>query len=154
MVSSVKVKVDGLQDLQRRLRALSEKVQKKVARSATNAAAQVIKKQAIRNAPRSDGVHILADTEEGPVDIIPGNLRKGIIVARVRNTPLTSEHLVTVGGKAKHHYAARYAHFVEFGTIRYAPRPFLRPAFDQEKGFAVGAMKVALEKGIIKEPNK
>lgn len=154
MAGSVKVKVEGLQELGQRLSALSLKVRKKVARSATNAAAQVIKKQAIRNAPQSDGVHVLVDTEEGPVDIVPGNLRKGIIVARVRKTSLTSEHLVTVGGKAKHHYAGRYAHFVEFGTIRNAPRPFLRPAFEQEKGFAVGAMKAALEKGIIKETNK
>ena len=49
---------------------------------------------------------------------------------------------------------AFYARFVEFGTVKMAARPFLRPAFEAKKGEAVDAIKVYLERRIPAEVAK
>lgn len=41
-----------------------------------------------------------------------------------------------------------YAQFVEFGTAKMSARPFMRPAFDQNKERAVEVMKATLARGI------
>lgn len=136
------VKIAGLREFGERMKALGSDVAKKVARSATNAAAQTIKKPAIAKAP--------SDT---------GNLKKNIIVRRIPNseTKLTSEHIVTVRQgkltekqKSKGLQDAFYARFVEFGTVKMGPRPFLRPAFDENKTKAVDAMVKRIKQRIDK----
>jgi hypothetical protein len=52
-VASVTIKVEGLKELGQKFAQLSDDMQKKVARSATNAAAQVVKKLAKQKAPIS-----------------------------------------------------------------------------------------------------
>lgn len=137
-----KVEVKGLRDLGVRLSRLSSDVANKACRSATNAAAQVVKKPAISKAP--------SDT---------GNLKKNIIVRRIPKgeTNLTSEHIVTVRqGKLTDKQKQRgikdafYARFVEFGTVKASPKPFLRPAFDENKSKAVTAMADKLKQRIDK----
>lgn len=134
------VKIAGLREFGERMKALGSDVAKKVARSATNAAAQTIKKPAIAKAP--------SDT---------GNLKKNIIVRRIPETKLTSEHIVTVRQgkltekqKSKGLQDAFYARFVEFGTVKMGPRPFLRPAFDENKTKAVDAMVKRIKQRIDK----
>lgn len=147
-MASTTVHIQGLQQLGERMRKLSNEVNTKIARAATNAAAQAIKKQAIANAPAYFEPHKL----EGVI-VQPGNLKKNIVVKRVapaRAAPLTSQHIVTVRGKRKDGYAARYGRLVEFGTVKMSPQPFLRLAFEQEKGFAVQAMIDKLKSGIDK----
>lgn len=133
-------KVEGLRELGERMRKLSSDVARKASRSATNAAAQVIKKEAISNAP--------SDT---------GNLKKNIIVRRVKQPDLTSLHVVLVrSGKLTEKQKttglqdAFYWRFVEFGTVKMGPRPFMRPAFDEKKGQALQAMTTQLKKRIDK----
>ena len=147
MATTTTVKVEGLRQLGERMRNLSADMNKKIARAATNAAAQVIKKSAVQKAPEYFKPHML----EG-VLVQPGNLKKNIVAKRVNplKTQLTSEHLVTVRGKKKDGYAARYGRLVEFGTVKMTPEPYLRPAFDQNKENAVQAMKAKLEAGIFK----
>jgi HK97 gp10 family phage protein len=45
---------------------------------------------------------------------------------------------------------APHAHFVEFGTVNMPAEPFLRPAFDQEKGAAAQAIADRLSARIAK----
>lgn len=45
---------------------------------------------------------------------------------------------------------AYYAHFVEFGTIKMSPKPFLRPAWTEGKYAAVAAIKDVLTEEIEK----
>lgn len=145
------VKVHGLRELQARMQKLADKVARKLAGQATGAAARLIKRQAQRLAPIADEPY----TIEG-VDVDPGNLPKKIISKKLskRQTDLTSEHIVTVRRGAKHGHAYRVGVFQEFGTVHHPAQPFLRPALEQEKGFAIKAMKDKLTDGIIKEEAK
>ena len=133
MANSVIVKVDGLSELGKRMKGLSEDVNKKIARASTGAGASVIKKAATAKVPR--------DT---------GNLAKNVIAKRIPpgETALTSEHIVTVRqGKLTEKQKgsglqdAFYGRFVEFGTVNMPAQPFLRPAFDENKERAIQAIK-------------
>jgi len=133
MAKSVTVKVEGLQELGMRMKSLSEDVNKRIARAATAAGAVVIRNSA-----------------QAKVPVDTGNLKKNIIVKRLPKgeSSLTSEHIVTVrkgkltakqkGSGLKDAY---YGQFVEFGTAKMPARPYLRPAFDQDKERAVEAIK-------------
>lgn len=133
MAGNVTVKVQGLDALKAGMRGLTADMANKVARAASAAAAGVVRKAARTKAPR--------DT---------GNLQKNIIVKRLPKgeTQLTSEHIVTVRkGKltAKQKGAglqdAYYGRFVEFGTVKMPPRPYLRPALDENIQPAIDAMR-------------
>ena len=152
MATTVTIKVDGLADLRKQMLRLKEDVATKIAGRATNAAAQIVKKQAKTN------IQISPSVDEG-------DLLKAVIVKKIpkSKTPLTSEHIVTVRGRGRRGAKARggkaqatapHAHFVEFGTVNMPAEPFLRPALEQEKGFAVGAMKQTLIEGIQKATRK
>jgi HK97 gp10 family phage protein len=145
-MASTTVHVEGLQQLGERMRALSRDMNLKIAGQATGAAAQVIKKRAKRNILTSPSV----DTR---------SLYDAVISKKIprSQTQLTSEHIVTVRGRGKKgkklkgkQRIAPHGHLVEFGTVNMPAEPFLRPAFDQEKGFAVGAMIAKLKAGITK----
>lgn len=144
-MATTSVSVAGLADLQRRMHSLRVDVAGKVARAATNAGAQEIKKRATANASRSE------DT---------GNLKRNIIVKRLRPSEhtISEMHIVTVRKgkptakqKAKGLTDAFYARFVEFGTVKMNARPFLRPAFDNGKSDAVKAIADRLAKRLLKE---
>jgi len=151
MATTTRVRVEGLKELQAELRKLGDDMTKKIARSATNAGAQVIRKRAKELAPIADEDYVVEGT---PVK--RGNLPKQIVVKRVKpsETPLTSAHVVTVRGKKKYGYASRIGSLQEFGTVKMSPQPFMRPAFDQEKGFAVAAMKKKIADRIAKAGKK
>lgn len=142
MVNSVSVKVDGLRELGERMKGLKEDVNNRIARAATAAGAVVI-----RNAAQ----------QKVPVDT--GNLKKNIIVKRLPKgeSSLTSEHIVTVRQgkltkkqKDKGLQDAYYGKFVEYGTAKMPARPYMRPAFDQNKENAVQAIKDRIEKRLNK----
>lgn len=132
------VRVEGLRELGEAMRSLGKEVATKVATSMTSAAAGVVRKDAIARAPEHDVPH----TIDG-VEVQPGNLKRNIVRKKVAKskTPLTSVHIVTVRGKRKDGYAARYGRLQEFGTVHHAPQPFLRPAFDNNRMRAVDEMK-------------
>lgn len=138
MARSVTVRVEGLRELGEAMRELGSETAKKIASSMTSAAAGVIRKDAIVRAPEHHEPHML----EG-VLVQPGNLKRNIVRKKLsaRRTNLTSEHIVTVRGKKKDGYAARYGRLQEFGTVHHAPQPFLRPAFDTKKRAAVEVMR-------------
>lgn len=137
-------RIDGLRELGEAMRSLSRDIALRVAGQATNAGAQLVKKKAIRNVVASPSV----DT---------GSLRDAIIVKKIprSQTPLTSEHIVTIRGKSRrgrkskrHQTIAPHARYVEFGTVYMRAEPFLAPAFDTEKGNAVEAIKNKLRQRI------
>ena len=97
---------------------------------------------AAQGAFRSDRI-IVETRGRGPdVILIPGlgstATAWGPAVNRLDDTHRL--HLVTVRGKRKDGYAARYGRLQEFGTVHHAPQPFLRPAFDKHREKWIRAM--------------
>ena len=72
---------------------------------------------------------------------------KNIISKRLGKTEsgLTSEHIVTLRSKRKDGYAARIGSLNEFGTVKMAAQPFMRPAWDEGKDAALQAMVKRIE---------
>lgn len=147
--SPVRVEVKGLRELGALLKELDADIQKKVARAATNAGAQVIKKRAVQKAPVSDP----ALTPNIP----PGYMRDSIIVRRQRRPDkgLTSQHAVTVRHKGAKVLADapnpyQVGIFNEFGTVKMSAQPFMRPAFDSGKSEALDAIVKRLQQRIEK----
>jgi HK97 gp10 family phage protein len=147
MATRTRFEIKGLRELGEALKALGDETGSKIARAATAAAAGIIRKRARELAPVAPEPY----TIEG-VRVQPGNIGKNIVTKRVpaAKTRLTSEHVVAVRGKLKYGFASRVGALQEFGTVKMSPQPYLRPAFEQEKGFAVQAMRAKLKAGIDK----
>lgn len=130
------------------MRLLSSDIALKVSRSATAAAAAVIKKQAVAN--------IKSNASKNQTSVDTGSLRDAVVVKRLTKSPLTSEHIVAVrrrksGRKTKTKQAtAPHASMVEFGTVNMPAEPFMRPAYDHKKEAALDAMVNKLKQRIQK----
>lgn len=108
------VRIDGLAELNRKLRELPRKVQRRGLRRAVRAGAEPIRERAEELAPRRTG-----------------RLARNI-VTRYR-TSRVDRAVIEVGPGLR----AFYGKFQELGTSRHPARPFLRPAFDAGKDAAV-----------------
>ena len=143
MVTRTRTEVKGLRELGAAMKALGNDIGLKIARAATSAAAQPVKKRAIANIIASPSVRT-------------GALKSSVIVKRLgrKESNLTSEHIVTVRGRGKkkkggtRQTEAPHGHLVEFGTVHMPAEPFLRPAFESEKGNALQAMQATLRRRI------
>jgi len=133
-MAEVDVKVD-MGDLLKKLRKLPEKVQKKVLVGAVRAGAKPIIDEARRIVPKRTG-----------------NLAKSIGVNKRRSKGTIVHFSVSPrkGGK----YDGYYGHFVEFGTKKMAPRPFMRPAFENKGEESIDAVRAYMKKRIEKELEK
>ncbi len=136
------LKMQGFRELGERFARLSTEMQVSTARSATNAAAQVIKKLAILKAPE-------APSSVSP-DVPAKNLKNNIRVKRLADTPLTSEHIVYVRSGKKAFYASRYGSIQEYGSVKQGKQSFMRPAIDEGKGRAVEAIRTKIIEGVHK----
>lgn len=137
-------RVEGGQELARRIRALGADMAGKIAFGATLAGANIIKKEAIRLAPVSTKTSVI----DG-VKVEPGNLKKNIVNKRVPKAQrqMTAEYVVTVRGKAKAGFASRVGAIQEFGSVEQTPQPYMRPAFEGKKGAARDKMvEIALKR--------
>lgn len=148
------IQIQGMEQLRKNMKKMNEQMQKKIAASMVAAMARPIKKAAIALAPDSDEPHII----EG-VKVYPGNLKKNIISKKrsKKDTKLTAEYVVAVRGKARGLYASRYGSIVEYGSVKMKPRPFMRPAFDQNVTRAItdaakkGEQRIKEEAGKLKK---
>jgi len=142
MADAVTIKLKGFRELGERMKSLSQDMNLKIARAATGAAANVIKKRAVRKAPVAAEDYVV----EG-LKVQRGNLPKNIIAKRVKpsETELTSEHIVTVRGKRKNGYASRIGALQEYGTVKMQAQPFMRPALDEGGPEAIEAMRKRIE---------
>lgn len=109
------VKITGLKELARVLETLPEDVRDKAMNKGTLEGAKMIRDTAISLAPYRTG-----------------KLRENIVARKRKDTIFDAEHQVLVRaiGKADNPKNAFYAYFVEFGTSKSAPAPFMRPAVD------------------------
>jgi len=147
------IKVEGLRQLGQAMRTLSADVNKKIARAATGAGAQVVKKAvkaAVRD-PRADEAYKVEGTT-----VQPGNISRNVVAKALKphEAGMTSMHIVTVRGKKKHGYASRIGALQEFGTVNMPANPFMRPGFEGSKTQAVEAIKNRLKQRIDKASKK
>lgn len=129
--------VQGLKELNDKLAQLPARLEKNILRGAIRAGAMPIVEDARRRAP------VLSSLDPRRVF---GALAKSIraIGVQMKNGMLTggvrAGGSASVGrGKAKLEADAFYARFVEFGTVKMAARPFLRPAIDSKTQAAIDA---------------
>lgn len=146
-MATVTIRVEGLADLKRRVQQLTEKTRKKVLGSAVAAGALVVVKEAKKtNAFQDQSGDLRAaikhrrawrlsrqDYEVRQVGVFKN--KTGRYANSARNRRL---------GRAGKAYMEDppefYWRFLEFGTVKMQPRPFLRPAFESSKQRAVEAL--------------
>ena len=146
------IEVRGLSELKATFDGLPATIQSKLLKGATATAAAVFRVEAVLRAPYYTG----------PVQA--GHPPAGTLKKAIYQTRLTSECTLTrevwkvgirqgrnatVGAKgAKVSVDAFYGRFVEFGTVKMAARPFMRPAFDTKKQAASQAFGTYLAFGL------
>lgn len=143
-----KISIEGVEPLIRHLRALERKTRTTIARKALRAGSTDIFKAARRNlaAVQSDkatGKLLKAMHRRFKTYRQSGNT---IVVIGPRR-PEAHGHLLEFGTTHRFHSEKKGGKYV--GFVR--PRPFMRPAFEQNKNRAFAAIKQTLENEIVKD---
>lgn len=132
------MQMTGLRELGAAMKELDSRVQKRIARSATAAGARVI-----------------ANEAKARVPVDKGTVKKNIRTANLKpNKPGLQETAVGVRVNGKTEDSAFHWRYVELGTAKMAPRPFLRPAFEAKKVEAAERIKEQLAKRLDAEAKK
>jgi len=150
-------------ELERTLRQLPAKLQKRAVKSALRKGATVIKKAAQKNAKRFDDPKTPAKIWK-EITVRAGRKRRnGDIVMRVgvkggakryKNTK-ENRRKGRVGGSYEGPGNVYYWRFLEFGTSKIDPaRPFMRPAMSEHWREAMDTVSKALEVAIAKQAEK
>ena len=152
MSSMIKFKMTGLAELDKAVKTLPEKIQKRVLVGALRAGGRVIAKQAKARVPIKFG------RLKKNIAVIAGKFERGTAIVYVHTKP-----------------KAWYSHMIEFGTKPHAvakksntssgkqtgkmhpggkAHPYMRPAFDTTHKEVLDAIGQKLADGIIKEVAK
>lgn len=145
-----RVSISGLRELGASFKKLKSEVALKIGRRAVNKGAQVIKKLVIAKAPVAPKPYRVDDGTPSGQIVQPKNIQRNVVIKRVPKSELTAESVVAIRGKRKNGYANRIASLGEFGTVKQAAKPFVRPAFEEGKVPAAEAIVKELKKGIEK----
>ena len=150
-MADIEFKIEGVDSLLARMRALPQELRKKPARSALGKAAKVIRMQAAENALQLD------DPETGRA--ISANVIQRF---RSRYSKRTGDLMISVGvGTEKGRIPkgnpdtgvkgnTPHWHLLELGTEKTPAQPFLRPAGEQKAGEAVQVFASELDKAIAR----
>ena len=143
------MKLIGDKALERKLKTLGERVQRKILRSAVSAAATPVLKSARQKAPteskllkKSLGRKLTTNTKKQSVTAIIGARKE-----------VQGEY------KGKLRKPARYSHLAEKGFIRpdgshSPPRAFLNPALHENESQSEAIMRTKLAEGVTREAMK
>jgi HK97 gp10 family phage protein len=149
-MATTSFEVTGLRELGQAMTELSADIAKKVAFAGVLAGAGVVKKSAQQKAHVADAAYLVQQKAGDKAFLVqPANIARKLATKRVKSG-LTAEYAVFVKGKRKDGFAGRAARLMEFGTVKQAAKPFLRPAFEATKEQAANAIKERLAKRIAK----
>lgn len=162
-------RVAGLKELLEGLMELPDALGNKTVLGAMRAAGNVVKKEAVGNAPMADASHPMVRTGWRK----SGTIQKRIVVARSKYTNPAKdwfEVIVSVKGLGKKKIQSFkkktglagsknpddpfYWWWVEFGTATQAAQPFLRPAFEGTKSQQLEKIRKSMKSGISREARK
>lgn len=136
MPNSVTVKIDGLDALDEKLRALPPKFARRAMRQALRPAVQIWKEAMVSGARKLTGwmaSQITIRISTPPSDAEHGRARV-TIAAKQDPTRISTRGTRGRYGRAKHVPSAlNEALWNEFGTVKMPARPFIRPAFESKK---------------------
>lgn len=142
----MKIKIDGLNELKKDLKNLSDKEVKNITTSALRAGASEISKRAKQNVP-----------------IDTGDLKKAIGVNKKNTRDKTfikfivsprANQTITQKGKKRNINQSNYAVNVEYGTVFQTAQPFMRNTFDQLGQNVTNAITKKMAQRIEKASNK
>jgi len=120
----ITVRFEGGQELLKALDTLSARVSRTVQREALKAAAEPMRKRMATLAPYEPGKPDLRDT------------------LAISNARADDDKIVSIKvGPTRHGF---YGSFLEFGTAEIAPRPWMRPAFDETVKQALAVLRAEL----------
>lgn len=151
MMADVEFKIQGVDALTARMRALPEELRKKPARSALGKAAKVIREQAKANARQLD------DPETGRA--IADNIVQRL---RSRYNRRTGDVMISVGVATEKGRIPKgnpdtgpkgntpHWHLLELGTESMAAQPFLRPAAEAKAGTAINEFAAGLDQALTR----
>lgn len=151
MMADVEFKIQGVDALTARMRALPVELRKKPARSALGKAAKVIREQAQANARQLD------DPETGRA--IADNIVQRL---RSRYNRRTGDVMISVGVATEKGRIPKgnpdtgpkgntpHWHLLELGTESMAAQPFLRPAAEAKAGAAINEFAAGLDQALTR----
>ena len=156
------VKVEGLRELQAKLKALPVKLQGKPMRNALQSGAKLVKtrardlvsvdtgflREAIIQYPVKRGEHQYSDQVRVGVR---KRVRKGAKLSKKYKAALNLRRRRSSNQRS---VTPKYWRYLEFGTSRMPARPFLRPAFEREKMPASERIKQRMREEIEKAANR
>lgn len=144
---SITIKVEGLAELDRRLRQFGPKVAANGLRSASLAGTKVILKKAKATKAWKDISGLTRANIVNPRRRTPTNVATYSIAVRgTKKAKVTKVRRTKAGKYVAAAGPAITARFLEFGTSKMAARPWLRPAAEQGAQEAVDAIKAGLVK--------
>ena len=150
-MADVEFKIQGVDALTARMRALPVELRKKPARSALGKAAKVIREQAQTNARQLD------DPETGRA--IADNIVQRL---RSRYNRRTGDVMISVGVATEKGRIPKgnpdtgpkgntpHWHLLELGTESMAAQPFLRPAAEAKAGAAINEFAAGLDQALTR----
>lgn len=155
MATTTRQPVQGLRELGRALQQLKTETQARLVRRATGAGAKVVKEAVIAKAEQQPTLADKPYTHDG-VTYQPGHVARNVIAKHISGdqSNSTSEHLVAVRSNKANGYAGRIAALNEFGTVKMAAQPFMRPGFEGSKEQALQAIVHTLADGIAAAARK
>lgn len=147
--NGVSLSIGGGAELERRLKGLSEEVVKRLALRAARAGSRLMKDAIAAAAPLGPGKAKLRRTRSGDLVVadyghLRDNIRMRLPSKRARSGAEAGglfEFIITTG-------QAFWGRFLEEGTAKMAPRPWMRPAFDATADPATDRVGEVLKTGI------
>ena len=134
----MKVKIDGLKDLEKTLLNLGTKTAGKVLRETLKEIAKPMFNDIKNSTPVKTGA-------------LKESVRLTSGVGRSKRSKYSARARIIIGGKStKKRKTAGHAITIEYGNSSRAARPFIRPAFDKNVNQALSKFKQTLSQRILK----
>lgn len=139
-----KIKIEGLKDLKKNLKKMSERTARNITVSALRSGATVMSKQAKSLVPQEEG-----DLKKS-IGVLKRKTPKHIIMFSVTPRSKTIHKSQSAKGEKRYNYASH----IEFGSRNQQAQPYMRPTFDSSGQNVTNAIVNQMAKRIAKEANK